>query len=211
MDKHVLQFITDGATPLAVIEQVKDVLEGGCRWIQLRLKDFADSDITEVVEAVKPMCRRHKSMLIMNDRVDIAAKHNLDGVHLGKGDMPVAEARQILGEDAIIGVTANTLEDIIFLSQQPMSYFGLGPMRFTTTKKNLSPEIGLQGYHNLVEGMRATGVTKPAVAIGGITLEDVNDLLELGLWGVAVSGAIAKSKNRKESTEKFMDIISKFN
>lgn len=208
---RVLQFITNGSTPVEVITQVKEVLEGGCGWIQLRLKEFTDDQIIEVITHVKPMCEAHGATLIMNDRVDMAANYNLDGVHLGIDDMPVSEARNILGDDAIIGVTANTIEEILTLCQQPMSYFGIGPMRFTTTKKNLRPEIGLSGYHDIVEAMRQTGVNKPAVAIGGITIEDVFDLLALGLWGVAVSGTIARAPHPKEITKEFMSIVNKFN
>lgn len=208
--EKVLQFITNASTEVGVVEQVAQVLEGGCRWIQLRLKDFDTPAMEKVIERVKPMCLHHKATLIMNDRVDLAAKFKLDGVHVGYEDMPVAEARQILGDEAIIGVTANTIEDIWELSQQPMSYFGIGPMRFTTTKKNLKPLIGLSGYHKIVAAMRETGVTKPAVAVGGIVLDDVNDLLELGMWGIAVSGAIGNAPDIKETTRGFMKIINEF-
>ena len=205
-----LQFITDGSNVLEIIGQVNQVLDGGCRWIQIRMKEFDDKDIEKVLEAVAPLCKEVGAVCIMNDRVDMAANFHLDGVHLGKEDMCVQEARQILGEDAIIGVTANTIEDIFELSQQPMNYFGIGPMRFTNTKKKLSPVIGLDGYHKIVSAMREIGITKPAVAVGGITLNDVYDLLDLGLWGVAVSGAIAHTSNPTLETEKFMEIINKF-
>ena len=187
------------------------MLEGGCGWIQLRLKDFDDEDIERVIAAAKPLCRHHVATLIIDDRVDMAKKHSLDGVHLGIDDMSIDEARSILGNDAIIGATANTVEEIVELSQHPMSYFGVGPMRYTDTKKNLRRLIGLEGYNDIVAGMRATGVDKPAVAIGGIELSDVNNLLATGLWGVAVSGAIIKSGDMKKATADFMKIINEFN
>ena len=210
IEGKILQFITDGTNCLEIIGQIEQVIEGGCRWIQVRMKDFDDKSIEKVLESVKPLCDKVKAKCIMNDRVDMAAKFHLDGVHLGREDMCVEEARQILGEDAIIGVTANTIEEIIELAQKPMSYFGIGPLRYTTTKKNLSPMIGLPGYHDIVTSMVETGITKPAVAVGGILLSDVNDLLEAGLWGVAVSGAIAKSSNPTDETRKFMDIVNSF-
>ena len=203
----ILQFITHGATAEATVAQVAAVLAGGCRWIQLRMKHFADYDIERVIERVKPLCGEYGAVCIMNDRVDLVAKYHLNGVHIGPEDMPVAEARQILGDDAIIGVTANTFDQILELSQQPVSYFGLGPMRFTTTKERLRPVIGLDGYHTLMQSMVQTGIDKPAVAVGGITLSDVHNLLATGLWGVAVSGAIAGAPDMTAATKQFMKQI----
>lgn len=208
--KKVLQFITDGNSAEEIISQVKEVIAGGCFWVQLRMKEFPDNDIEKVIEAVKPLADEKGVTLIMNDRVDMASRYSLDGVHLGDDDMSVAEARNILGDKALIGVTANTFEDILLKSQESVDYFGIGPYRYTTTKKNLKSVIGLQGYDYIVNAMKETGIDKPAVAIGGIMLEDVNDLMELGLWGVAVSGAITKASDRKEATEKFMKVIEKF-
>ena len=210
LNKKMLQFITNGESVDEIVSQVEQSLKGGCRWIQIRMKDFSDTDIESVLRKAVPLCRQHRAVCIMNDRVDMAKLHGMDGVHLGAEDMSVAEARDILGPDALIGVTANTIEQILELSQQSMSYFGIGPMRYTTTKKNLAPFIGLSGYHDIVDAMRQLEVTKPAVAIGGIRLTDVYDLLDAGLWGVAVSGAIADSGDIKGSTEKFMKIINGF-
>ncbi|MCH5247499.1 MAG: thiamine phosphate synthase [Muribaculaceae bacterium] len=208
--KKVLQFITDGNSAEEIISQIKEVIAGGCFWVQLRMKEFPDNAIEKVIEAVKPLTDEKGVTLIMNDRVDMASRYSLDGVHLGDDDMSVAEARNILGDKALIGVTANTFEDILLKSQESVDYFGIGPYRYTTTKKNLKSVIGLQGYDYIVNAMKETGIDKPAVAIGGIMLEDVNDLMELGLWGVAVSGAITKASDRKEATEKFMKVIEKF-
>lgn len=208
--KKVLMFITDGKSVDEIVKQVKEVLAGGCFWIQLRMKDFTDEDIEKAIREIKPICDKHGATLIIDDRVDFASKYSLDGVHLGDDDMSVEEARNILGDKVLIGVTANTIEHIILMSQKPMDYFGVGPYKFTTTKKNLKPIIGLQGYHDIFTAMQETGVDKPMVAIGGIDLQDVNDLMEIGIWGVAVSGAIAHSKNPKKTTEEFMNVISGF-
>lgn len=209
--RKILQFITDGTTSTEIISQIKDAVSGGCRWVQIRMKHFSDKEIENVVESVLQFCRENGVCCIMNDRVDIAAKYQLDGVHLGREDMCVAEARQILGDKAIIGMTANTIEDILLLSQQPINYFGIGPMRFTVTKKNLSPSIGLSGYKEIISFMNDTGICTPAVAIGGITCDDVHELLDIGLWGVAVSSAIAHAGNPKIATSRFLLEINKFN
>ena len=113
-----------------------------------------------------------------------------DGVHLGKKDMPVSEARQILGRQAIIGGTANTIEDIKRLCEEEADYIGCGPFRFTTTKQGLAPIIGLEGYRSIMRQMAELGLTTPLVAIGGITADDIPDLMATGISGIAISGTV---------------------
>ena len=100
------------------------------------------------------MCKEHDAILILDDHVELAQKLEVDGVHLGKTDMPVAEARQLLGEAFIIGGTANTFEDVEMHYRAGADYVGIGPFRFTTTKKNLSPVLGIEGYTSITD---ATG------------------------------------------------------
>ena len=137
--EKILQFITDGSTPKEVISQIKSVIAGGCKWVQIRMKEATDGEIEEVILAVKPLCAEKQVVLIIDDRVDLASIYGLDGVHLGDDDMSAEEARNILGEKAIIGVTANTFSDILLKSQLPIDYFGIGPYKPTSTKKNLKP------------------------------------------------------------------------
>ena len=122
-------------------EQVSAVLNGGAKWIQFRDKELNGKEFINTAGKIQSLCRRHKAVFIINDRVKIAAELNADGVHIGKEDVHPEEARKLLGEHKIIGVTANTIEDIIELSQYQVDYIGLGPFRFTPTKKNLSPVL----------------------------------------------------------------------
>jgi thiamine-phosphate pyrophosphorylase len=200
----MLQFITDGTTPEQVIKQVEEAIKGGCRWVQVRMKDTSDSDITKVILVVTNLCKNYNTTLLLDDRVELAKKLGVDGVHLGKEDMHPDEARKILGPDAIIGATANSLDDIIALSKTSINYLGVGPFRFTTTKKKLAPVLGLEGYKAITDGMKAAGINLPLVAIGGITLEDVPALMATGITGIAISGAIAHADNPAEATSKFI-------
>lgn len=186
----MLQFITHPSEKYSIAEEVQMAIEGGCRWIQLRMKDASDEEVRNVALEIIPMCQETDTFLIIDDRVELVNELRVSGVHLGKEDMDPMQAREILGPHAIIGVTANTAADIIKFKGKDVDYVGLGPFRFTTTKKNLAPEIGLEGYTEIVKEVRAAGVELPIVAIGGITEDDVKPLMATGVNGIAMSGAI---------------------
>jgi thiamine-phosphate pyrophosphorylase len=210
MQKQIahLQFITQGNIAQMHINQIEKALEGGCRWVQLRMKDFEEETILETAEKVRKITRNAGAKLIINDRVNVAKAVKADGVHLGKNDLSPLKARAILGNRFIIGATANTFGDIEKLSKQPVDYLGVGPFRFTDTKKNLSPVIGLEGYAKLVKQCREAKINIPMVAIGSVGSADVKDLLDTGMFGVAVSSAIAKAENSVEATRKVIKKIT---
>ena len=200
----MIQFITNYHDDISLTEQTEYVLEAGCRWVQLRLKGADDAEIYMVGKALRQLCDRYEATLILDDVVRMVPVIGADGVHLGKQDMPVDEARKLLGPDKIIGGTANTFEDVKRLAQQGANYIGCGPFRFTTTKKNLSPLLGLEGYAAILEQMRQQQIDLPLIAIGGITMEDVPDLIDLGVSGIAISGAILEAKKPEIMMRKFI-------
>ena len=185
-----VQFITHRNECFGYVEGARMALEGGCKWIQLRMKGATDDEVRAAAAAIQPLCKQHEAVFVIDDRVALAKELKADGVHLGKNDMPVGEARHVLGEDFIIGGTANTFEDIERLHREGADYIGCGPFRFTTTKQNLAPVLGLNGYFTLVNRMRAAGILLPVVAIGGIRFEDIPDIMRTGVRGIAVSGAV---------------------
>ena len=188
-----VQFITHRTARYGYVEGALMALEGGCRWIQLRMKEAPDDDVRAAAAALLPRCRACGAVLILDDRVTLARETGADGVHLGKTDMPVAEARRLLGSGFIIGGTANTLDDIVSHARQGADYIGCGPFRFTETKKNLAPVLGLDGYRQIMAGLRELGLRLPVVAIGGIRADDLPDLAATGVDGVAVSGSVLGS------------------
>jgi thiamine-phosphate pyrophosphorylase len=200
----MLQLITDGASAEEIILQSQAAIRGGCRWIQVRMKEAPDEEVRTVVEALRPLCLATKTTLLLDDRVELVKTLQVDGVHLGKEDMSPAEARRILGEQAIIGATANTLDDVVRLSKLPINYLGIGPFRFTQTKKRLAPTLGLAGYQEIIDGMSFYGISLPVVAIGGITVEDVTEILATGVSGIAISGAIVHTPSPEEATRRFL-------
>ena len=136
---------------------------------------------------VKEICRRHRALFIINDRVDVARLLEADGVHLGKEDMDPWEARRILGPGKIVGATCNTWDDILLRQKQQVDYIGLGPYAFTTTKEKLSPVLGLEGYRFLLGRMQENKISIPVFAIGGITETDIPPLMQTGIQGIALS------------------------
>lgn len=203
----MLQYISHFTPQISYAEGIRMALEGGCRWIQLRMKDAPAEEIIACAEEVLQLCRRHGAKFLLDDHVELVRQLGADGVHLGKNDMPVDEARKILGPDIIIGGTANTIEDIIRLHKQGADYIGCGPFRFTTTKKNLSPILGLDGYRSIVLKMKELGIDLPIVAIGGITVEDIPAVMGTGVSGIALSGAILGAPDPVEMTARIIETI----
>ncbi len=183
-ERFKLQYIAPDAT------KVERVLAGGCRWVQLRMKDARTPEILAQAAIIEPLCRRYGATFIIDDRVDLVEAANADGVHLGAKDLPVEQARRILGPGYIVGATANTYEAIERAKAAGADYVGLGPLRFTTTKKNLSPLLGFEGYRDIMHRCRLNGIDIPVVAIGGLVPDDAAQLYDAGVQGLAVSGAI---------------------
>ena len=191
----MIQFITHANDRYNYLDGVRIALEGGCRWIQLRMKDASEEEVLKTAESTRKLCRQYDAVFLLDDYVELVERSGADGVHLGKDDMPIDEARRLLGKDKIIGGTANTFEDVKRIYSAGADYIGCGPFRFTTTKKKLSPILGLDGYRRIIEHMNAYGINIPVIAIGGILLQDVSDIMQTGVSGVAISGAILNANN----------------
>lgn len=203
----MIQFITHSNTRYDYVEGARLALEGGCRWIQLRMKDAQEVDFLLAAKQIGAMCKEYGATFILDDHVEWVGITGADGVHLGKNDMPVDEARNQLGANRIIGGTANTFEDVERLWRQGANYIGCGPYRFTTTKKNLSPVLGLDGYRHIISKMKAHDINIPVVAIGGILQPDIKDVMATGVSGIAVSGAILNAENPVEEMKSFIDSL----
>ena len=200
----MVQFITHYTERYSHLDSVRIALEGGCRWIQLRMKEASPKDILPIAKEAMSLCRKYDATFIIDDFVELAKQIGADGVHLGKNDMPIAEARKILGQDFIIGGTANTFEDVQMLYKAGANYIGCGPFRFTTTKKNLSPILGLEGYQQIISLMKEHKISLPLVAIGGITKKDIPSLMQTGISGIALSGSILRSENPIEEMKEII-------
>jgi len=199
-----LHYISQKPLKGTQLDAVEAVLLAGGKWIQLRVKDQPLPEILELAIQSRQLCEQYGARLIVNDHPAIAVQAAAHGVHLGLTDMPLREARAIVGPDRIIGGTANTFEHIVQRVAEGADYIGLGPYRFTATKQNLSPIIGLEGYRLIMEQVHGAGFTIPIIAIGGIVASDIPDLIKEGLYGVAVSGSLTN----QAATEKMLQAMN---
>lgn len=202
-----LHFITTSA---ALAEQA---CKGGVDWIQLRLKNVSYEEYRAVAIEVQQVCKKYNATLIINDLAALALDIQADGVHLGKEDkMTVGEELALVAGGYIIGRTTNTIEDILSHKGRPVSYLGLGPFRYTTTKEKLSPILGLEGYRQIFATLQEQFKdAPPIVGIGGIVVEEVPALLTTGLHGIAVSGAIGSATDVTTSAKKFVKAVTPVN
>lgn len=185
-----VHLVTDGEDVATTVEQARQAVRGGCRWVQVRMKDADPADRDAALMSLRDFCHSHGATLIVDDDVQAVCRTAIDGVHLGRNDMDPAEARAILGPVPLIGATVNCAADAERLLGKPIDYIGLGPWRFTTTKRRLAQPLGAQGTHDLVRYIRDLGIRVPILAIGGISDADIPAVLATGADGIAVSSAI---------------------
>ncbi|MBF1455800.1 MAG: thiamine phosphate synthase [Prevotella nigrescens] len=201
-----IQFITHENQRFDYVEGAEMALRGGCKWVQLRMKDATDNRFLSIGRKVAALCRSYNATFLLDDRVHLVAELGADGVHLGKNDMPISEARRILGNEKIIGGTANTFADVQHLAAQGADYIGCGPFRYTSTKRNLAPILGLEGYRNILKQMQQADISLPLIAIGGIVSTDIAALRDIGVSGIAVSGAVLEAADPIKEMKKLIEI-----
>lgn len=172
--------------------QVAQFIAGGARLIQLREKHLPAAEFYREAVAAIEIARSANVKILINDRVDIALAAKADGVHLGQNDLPVAEARKILGETAIIGFSTHTIAQAIHARELPLDYIAVGPIFATTTKENPDAVVELAG----LEKVRAAVQSVPLVAIGGIAKENLVSVLNAGADSVALISALFADQNR---------------
>ncbi|MBC2603509.1 thiamine phosphate synthase [Puniceicoccus vermicola] len=187
MKEVSIQCLTLDGISLSHEEQVSALCEAGAHWIQLRMKSATDDEVEKTAKRCLEICRKRGVKLILNDRAEVAQRVGADGVHLGKLDMPWNEARALLGADFLIGGTVNSVADAKqAVESRALDYVGVGPFRFTRTKKNLAPTLTEEQWREIVAVLDGL----PAYAIGGIEATDLGRIRELGLQGFAISSGL---------------------
>jgi thiamine-phosphate pyrophosphorylase len=200
-----LQYISQGFTKSEQELNIKKALDNGIKWIQIRWKNAPENEFIRLCEISKKLCADNRSVCIINDDVQIAKDIDAEGVHLGLKDTSIEIARQILGENKIIGGTANSISDVLQRMNESCDYIGLGPLRFTSTKEQLSPILGFEGYQKIIQTLKEKSLEIPKIfAIGGVVLEDIQLLQQIGIYGVAVSGQIT---NQPSITKEFKTVL----
>ncbi|MBM6854758.1 thiamine phosphate synthase [Mediterraneibacter glycyrrhizinilyticus] len=180
----------------SLYDQVESAIEGGATFIQLREKNLDEADFLSEAKEIQKLCREYKVPFVINDNVEIAAQIDADGVHVGQSDMEAGDVRKRLGPDKIIGVSAQTVEQALKAQEHGADYLGVGAV-FPTGSKADATEVSHQTLKEICEA-----VDIPVIAIGGITKENVSELKESGICGIAVISAIFAQKDiRKAATE----------
>ncbi len=187
-DRHWL----DGRT---LYEVVKESLDGGATFIQLREKTLDDDIFLEEAKELQKLCKEYKVPFVINDNVDIAIKMDADGVHVGQSDMEAGDVRAKLGPDKIVGVSAGTVEEAILAEKRGADYLGVGAV-FPTGSKDDARDVTFDTLKAICEA-----VSIPVIAIGGITRDNVKELSGSGICGIAVISAIYAQKDIKKATE----------
>lgn len=197
-----LCFITDcKACVLTYEDMILRSLKAGVRWVQYRDKERSKRKVYEESVKLRRTTKNFNAVFIINDYSDIASAAGADGVHLGQDDLPIREARKIMGDDKIIGISTHSLEQAMDAERDGANYIGFGPIFHTMTKDAGSPK-GIEMLHEIKKQVHL-----PVVAIGGINLENIRLVLDTGSDAVAVASAILRG-NIEENVKWFMDIIS---
>ncbi|WP_052080785.1 thiamine phosphate synthase [Porphyromonas sp. COT-239 OH1446] len=205
-----LMYITDSSELEELLSKAQAALEGGVRWIQLRMKGHSYDERLSAALALKTLMQSYSgSILIINDDVEVALAADADGVHLGLSDCSPLEARERLGSGRIIGGTCNSIEDLHQRALEGVDYVGLGPYRMTRTKQRLAPILGDEGLEDLVRCSRGLPHPLPLWAIGGIEPSDIAQLSRLGLQGIALSGAINHAHDLKQASQELLQELDK--
>lgn len=187
-----LHYISQGNSPKNHLENIQIACNSGAELVQLRLKNISEEEILESAAAAREITAHFQTRLIINDHYKIAKEVKADGVHLGKTDSCPTIAREYLYSWQIIGGTANTLKDCETLIDKQVDYISLGPFRSTTTKNNLPPILGLEGYTAILDALKTK---TPILGVGGITTEDITQIIGTGISGIAVSEEITRDFN----------------
>lgn len=198
-----LYAVTDAAWTgeKTLIQQVKEALEGGITFLQLREKHLSEEEFLREAVEIKRLTDQYQIPFVINDNIEIAQKAGADGVHVGQDDMPVEEVRKILGEDKIIGVSAHNVEEAVRAEQGGADYLGVGAVHTTATKENTSA-VSMEEMKKICQT-----VSIPVVAIGGIKKNNMNVLSGTGVDGIAVVSAIFAAKNIKEETKELLEAV----
>ena len=191
--------ISSSIATKSVIETTRLVIDGGADAIQLREKTISDREFITLAEEVREITTKNGTLLIINDRVHIARKINADGVHLGQQDMSASEARNIIGDEKVIGVSTHSVIQAKQAQKDGADYIAIGPI-YPTRTKDYEPSVGIEIIREISEA-----VNIPFIAIGAITLDNLDEVLKAGASRIAVCSAIIGSKDIYSSTRQFKE------
>lgn len=206
----MLQFITDEKSTTPVAEQIKSFIKGGGRWVQVRMDNASDEEISKVIEEVKPLCLEVQAFLLLHNRVELAKKLDVGGVHLENTSMLPSKARLELGPAAVIGVSANNIDEVKAVRSLDVDYIAIGPYKESDLFMPSVPVLGREGIINIISEMEKLQINIAHVAAGGVDKDSVVALLKGGANGIAVSKELAYADSIEKETEEYLKILQPY-
>jgi thiamine-phosphate pyrophosphorylase len=209
MKKYIekLQFITHDIIQHSHIEQAQIACEAGAKWIQYRCLSKADDELLADINSIANICDDWGATLIVTNHIHLKGKADIQGFHIEDMSADFITLRKQIGDEFTLGGSANTTDDIIRLAKEGADYVGFGPFKVTTTKPNDSPLLGIKGYTNAIEILKSQGIDLPILAVGGVTLQDIDPLLATGVYGIAASSAINQSDDMYQTYRDFYNLL----
>jgi thiamine-phosphate pyrophosphorylase len=202
-----LHFITHDIEQHSHIEQARIACEAGSKWIQYRCLTKSDEELLKDINVIAELCDDWGATLIVTDHIHLNGKADIQGFHIEDMDADFRQLREELGEAITIGGSANTVEGLLRIAEEGADYAGFGPFKVTTTKPNNAPLLGLEGYKNAITILQQQQIELPVLAVGGVTLNDVDELLETGVFGIAASSAINQAEDMRSAYLDFYDKV----
>ena len=202
-----LHYITHDVPHLSHIEQVQLACEAGAKWIQYRCLSKTDEALLQDINAIAEICDDWGTTLIVTDHIHLNGKADIQGFHIENMDADFIALRKLVGNDITLGGSANTIENLVRLANEGADYAGFGPYAETETKPNNYTLLGIEGYQNAVRELKDQDINIPVVAVGGIKTYDVEALMQSGIYGVAVSGAINFADDFIETYQDFYSLV----
>lgn len=201
------QFITHDVLHLSHVEQAEKACEAGAKWIQYRCLSKTDDALLADINAIAAICDDWGTTLIVTNHVHLYGKADIQGFHIEDMDADFIALRKQLGQDVTLGGSSNTVENLVRLANEGADYAGFGPFSVTETKPNDNPLLGVKGYEEAMQELKGLNIALPILAVGGVTLNDVDDLMQTGVFGIAASGAINFSDDFEEAYRAFYDKV----
>jgi thiamine-phosphate pyrophosphorylase len=209
MKKYIekLHFITHDIPQHTHVQQAQIACEAGAKWVQYRCLSKTDDELLADINLIAEICDDWGATLIVADHIHLKGKADIQGFHIEDMDADFISLRKQIGEEYTLGGSANTIENLIRLADEGADYAGFGPFSITTTKPNNAPMLGYKGYAYAVEQLQLKNIDFPFLAVGGVTLLDISDLMETGIYGIAASSAINQAENMYDAYTDFYKAI----
>ena len=202
-----LQYITHDLPHLSHVAQVQMACEAGAKWIQYRCLSKTDEELLTEINLIAEICDDWGTTLVVTDHIHLNGKADIQGFHIENMEADFTILRKLVGDDITLGGSANTLENIIRLANEGADYAGFGPFAHTETKPNDLPLLGVEGYSTILKKLKTLSVEVPILAVGGVKFSDVESLMQTGIHGIAVSGAINLADDFIEAYQDFYDAV----